>query len=204
MQFSTTVYGESNMSEPIKSFTTDIPSWRPRISPLNMEEASAEQLESMRAATANTKIGEFTRVLALDPETLLHLTPLLIEIMSGRGELTRPDIELGAVCSSVVNRSIYCAAAHSNQYNQLTEDHTVIDSIFSFGESAELAPRQKALLRFATNLSQCPPNGISSDVACLLDNGLSMGEILDLVLATSLFGWVNRLSQVLGDPVPQE
>lgn len=191
------------MSEPIKSFTTDIPFWKPRISPLNMEEASAEQLESMRVMTANTKIGEFIRVLALDPETLLHLTPLLIGIMSDRGGLSRSDIELGAVSASVANRSIYCAAAHSHQYNQLTEDDSVIDSIFSIGKSDELSPRQKTLLQFATNLSHSPPDGTYSDIARLFDNGLNMEEILDLVLTASLFGWVNRLSQVLGDPVAQ-
>ena len=190
------------MSEPIKSFTTDIFSWRTRIPPLNMQEASAEQLESMRVLTSDTEIAVFTRVLALDPETLLHLTPLLFGIMSGRGRLSRSEIELGAVSASVVNRSIYCASAHSNQYNELTENHTVIDSIFSLGDSAEFDPRPKALLLFATNLSQCPPSGTHLDIARLVDNGLNMEEILDLVLAVSLFSWVNRLSQVLGDPIP--
>ena len=191
------------MTEPIKSLTTDIPFWRPRISPLNIEEASDEQLESMGVTTSNTKVGEFTRVLALDSETLLHLTPLLISVMSGRGALSSAEIELGAVSASVANRSIYCAAAHSYQYNQLTEDHTVINSIFSIGEPVELSPRQKAILQFVTSLSQCPPYGTNSDITCLLDNELNLEEILDLVLAVSLFGWVNRLSQVLGDPVSQ-
>ena len=191
------------MTEPIKSLTTDIPFWRPRISPLNMEEASDEQSESMRVTTSNTKVGEFIRVLALDSETLLHFTPLLVSVMSGRGALSRSEIELGAVSASVANRSIYCAAAHSNQYNQLTEDHTVINSIFLIGEPVELSPRQKAILQFATSLSQCPPNGTNSDITCLFDNELNMEEILDLVLVVSLFGWVNRLSQVLGDPVSQ-
>ena len=162
-----------------------------------MEEASVEQLESMRVTTLNTEIGEFTRVLALDYETLFSLTPLLTGIMSAR-----PDIELGAVSASVANRSIYCAAAHSHQYNQLSEDDSVIDSIFSLKEFADLAPRQKVLLQFVTGLSQCPPAGTKSDIACLSGEGFSMEEILDLVLAASLFGWVNRLSQVLGDPVP--
>ena len=115
------------MSEPIRSFTTAVPYWRPRITPLDIEEASDEQLEAMKVTTSNTKIGEFTLVLALDPETLLHFTPLINGIMSGQGGLSRPETELGAVSASVVNRSIYCAAAHSNQYNQLTKDDAVMD-----------------------------------------------------------------------------
>jgi len=191
------------MSEPIRSFTTAVPYWRPRITPLDIEEASDEQLEAMKVTTSNTKIGEFTLVLALDPETLLHFTPLLNGIMSGQGGLSRQETELGAVSASVVNRSIYCAAAHSNQYNQLTKDDAVMDSIFSSGEAADISPRQKALLLFSSKLSKCPSEATKADVERLSDNGLDMDEVLDLVFAASLFSWVNRLSHVLGDPLAQ-
>ena len=191
------------MSEPIRSFTTAVPYWRPRITPLDIEEASDEQLEAMKVTTSNTNIGEFTLVLALDPETLLHFTPLLNGIMSGQGGLSRPETELGAVSASVVNRSIYCAAAHSNQYNQLTKDDAVMDSILSSGEAADISPRQKALLLFSSKLSKCPSEATKADVERLSDNGLNTDEVLDLVFAASLFSWVNRLSHVLGDPLAQ-
>ena len=191
------------MSEPIRSFTTAVPYWRPRITPLDIEEASDEQLEAMKVTTSNTKIGEFTLVLALDPETLLHFTPLINGIMSGQGGLSRPETELWVVSASVVNRSIYCAAAHSNQYNQLTKDDAVMDSIFSSGEAADISPRQKALLLFSSKLSKCPSEATKADVERLSDNGLDMDEVLDLVFAASLFSWVNRLSHVLGDPLAQ-
>jgi len=191
------------MSEPIRSFTTAVPSWRPRITPLNIEEASGAQLEAMGVMNASTNIGEFTLVLALDPETLLHLTPLLKGIMSDQGGLSRSETELGAVSASVVNRSIYCAAAHSNQYNQLTKDAAVIDSIFSLGESADIPPREKALLEFTSKLSKSPSEAAKADIERLFSNGLDMVEVLDLVFAASLFGWINRLSHVLGDPMPR-
>ena len=191
------------MSEPIISFTTTVPYWRPRITPLDIDEASEEQLEAMKATTSNTKIGEFTLVLALDPETLLHFTPLLNGIMSGPGGLSRPEAELGAVSASVVNRSIYCAAAHSNRYNQLTKDDAVMDSILSSGEAADISPRQKALLLFSSKLSKCPSEATKADIQQLFDNGLNIDEVLDLVFAASLFSWVNRLSHVLGDPLAQ-
>ena len=191
------------MSEPIISFTTAVPYWRPRITPLDIGEASDEQLEAMKVTTSNTNIGEFTLVLALDPETLLHFTPLLNGIMSGQGGLSRPETELGAVSASVVNRSIYCAAAHSNRYNQLTKDDAVMDSILSSGEAADISPRQKALLLFSSKLSKCPSEATKADVERLSDNGLNMDEVLDLMFAASVFSWVNRLSHVLGDPLAQ-
>ena len=158
----------------------------------------------MKVTVSNTKIGEYTLVLALDPETLQQRTPLFNGIMYGRGGLSRAETELGAVAASVVNKCIYCAAVHADRYNQLTKDESVMDSIFADGEDADIDERQKALLSFATKLSKCPSEATKADVERLVENGLSMGEILDLVLSASLFGWANRLMHVLGDPLPQD
>ena len=67
-----------------------------------------------------------------------------------------------------------------------------MESVFSNGEDADLDPRQKAILNFATKLSKCPSEAGKADVELLVENGLDMDEILDLVLSTSLFGWANR------------
>ncbi|SUZ50974.1 uncharacterized protein METZ01_LOCUS3828 [marine metagenome] len=158
----------------------------------------------MKVTVSNTKIGEYTLVLALDPETLQQRTPLFNGIMYGRGGLSRAETELGAVAASVVNRCIYCAAVHAKRYNELTKDEAIMDSVFAGGVDAELEPRLNALLEFATKLSKCPSEATKEDVERLIENGLSMGEVLDLVLSASLFGWANRLMHVLGDPLPQE
>ena len=192
------------MKKPIKEFTTSVPFWQPRVIPLELEEASDEQLNAMKVTVSNTKIGEYTLVLALDPETLQQRTPLFNGIMYGRGGLSRAETELGAVAASVVNRCIYCAAVHADRYNQLTKDESVINSVFAEGENTELDERPKAILKFAAQLSNCPSNATKADTKRLADNGLDMGEILDLVLSASLFGWANRLMHVLGDPLPQD
>ena len=192
------------MKEPITEFTTFVPFWQPRVIPLELEEASDEQLNAMKVTVSNTKIGEYTLVLALDPETLQQRTPLFNGIMYGRGGLSRAETELGAVAASVVNRCIYCAAVHADRYNQLTKDESVINSVFAEGENTELDERPKAILKFAAKLSNCPSDATEADTKRLADNGLNMGEILDLVLSASLFGWANRLMHVLGDPLPQD
>jgi uncharacterized peroxidase-related enzyme len=192
------------MSEPIKDFTTVVPFWKPRVTPVELANATDEQLQAMKVTVSNTKIGEYTLVLALDPETLQQRTPLFNGIMYGRGGLSRAETELGAVAASVVNRCIYCAAVHANRYNELTKTETVIGSIFEPDEDTELDARTAALMDFATKLSQCPSEATKADVERLIENGLSMGEVLDLVLSASLFGWANRLMHVLGDPLPQD
>ncbi len=190
--------------EPIKNFTTAVPHWQPRVTPVELQNATDEQLDAMKVTVSNTKIGEYTLVLALDPETLQQRTPLFNGIMYGRGGLSRAETELGAVAASVVNQCIYCAAVHANRYNELTKDESLTESIFAGSVDAETEPRINALLEFATKLSQCPSEATRADVERLIENGLSMGEVLDLVLSASLFGWANRLMHVLGDPLPQE
>ena len=192
------------MKEPIKEFTTSVPFWQPRVIPLELKEASNEQLNAMKVTVSNTKIGEYTLVLALDPETLQQRTPLFNGIMYGRGGLSRAETELGAVAASVVNRCIYCAAVHADRYNQLTKDQSVINNVFSEGENTELDERPESILKFAAKLSNCPSDATESDAKRLGDNGLNMGEILDLILSASLFGWAKRLMHVLGDPLPQD
>jgi len=190
--------------EPIKNFTTAVPHWQPRVTPVELQNATDEQLDAMKVTVSNTKIGEYTLVLALDPETLQQRTPLFNGIMYGRGGLSRAETELGAVAASVVNQCIYCAAVHANRYNELTKDESLTERIFAGSVDAETEPRINALLEFATKLSQCPSEATRADVERLIENGLSMGEVLDLVLSASLFGWANRLMHVLGDPLPQE
>ena len=190
--------------EPIKNFTTVVPHWQPRVTPVELQNATDEQLDAMKVTVSNTKIGKYTLVLALDPETLQQRTPLFNGIMYGRGGLSRAETELGAVAASVVNQCIYCAAVHANRYNELTKDESLTERIFAGSVDAETEPRINALLEFATKLSQCPSEATRADVERLIENGLSMGEVLDLVLSASLFGWANRLMHVLGDPLPQE
>ena len=90
-----------------------------------------------------------------------------------------------------------------DSYNQLTDDESVMDSILSEDETTRLNDRQIALLEFATNLSKSPSEATTSNMERLVENGLSMSEVLDLILSASLFGWANRLMHVLGDPLTQ-
>ncbi|MCI0792524.1 MAG: peroxidase-related enzyme [Chloroflexi bacterium] len=192
------------MREPITEFTTVIPFWKPRLTPVELDEASEEQLDAMKVTPSDTGVGAYVLVLAHDPKTLKERTPLFNGIMYSHGGLSRKETELGAVAASLVNRCIYCAAVHSSRYNQLAKDETVIESIFDGSEDAGLDPRQKAIFNFATNLSKCPSEASKADMKRLVDAGLGMDEIFDLVLTASLFGWANRLMHVLGDPIPQD
>lgn len=192
------------MSDPIQTFTTTVPYWRPRVTPIRLEDATPEQLEALKVTPSNMKVSEYVLVLAHDSETLRERTPLFNAIMYNRGGLSRAERELGAVGASVVNRCVYCAAVHASRYNQLAKDVAVIERIFADGEDAQLDPRQTAIFNFAVKLSKCPPEATPADMAALKAAGLGADEILDLILSSALFGWANRLMHTLGDPIESE
>jgi uncharacterized peroxidase-related enzyme len=192
------------MTAPIHDFTATVPYWRPRVTPIKLEDATPDQLEALKVTPSNTKVSEYVLVLARDSETLRERTPLFNAIMYNRGGLSRAERELGAVGASIINRCLYCAAVHASRYNQLAKDITVIERIFADGEDAELNPRQRAIFRFSVKLSKSPPDVSKADMETLKAAGLGPNEVLDLVLSAALFGWANRLMHTLGDPIEIE
>lgn len=189
------------MSRVIRKFTTRVPHWRPLLTPVNPDTATPAQQEALKETPSNTKVSDYVLVLAHDPESLRIRTALFNGIMYDPDGLSRAEREIGAVAASFVNRCIFCAAVHAQRYNQLSNDESVMQEIFFHGEEATLDPRQQAILRFSVGLSQCPPQVSAQDIQQLRDVGLDELEILDLTLATTLFGWANRLMHTLGEPV---
>ena len=192
------------MSDVLHDFTTTVPHWRPRVTPIKLEDATPDQLDALKVTPSNTKVSDYVLVLARDSETLRERTPLFNAIMYNRGGLSRAERELAAVGTSIVNRCVYCAAVHASRYNVLAKDVDVIELIFANEEDAELDPRQSAIFNFAVKLSKCPPDVSKADMEALTAAGLGPDEVLDLVLSAALFGWANRLMHTLGDPIKKE
>ena len=192
------------MSDVIHRFTRNVPEWRPRVTPVRLDEATEEQLDALQVTPSNTKVSDYVLVLAHDPETLKVRSPLFNAIMYDRGGLSRAERELGAIGASIVNRCIYCAAVHASRHAQLEKSTAVTDALFANGENADLAPRDRAIFDFAIRLSRTPSEAGPEDIEALRDAGLDETEILDLILSSALFGWANRLMHVLGDPVRAE
>jgi uncharacterized peroxidase-related enzyme len=187
--------------EVLHDFTTEVPDWRPRVTPIDLARATPAQLDALKVTPSNTKVSDYVLTLAHDVETLKVRSPLFNAIMYNRGGLGRTGRELGAVAASVVNRCVYCAAVHASRYNQLTKSDEVMATIFAAGEQAKLEPRDQVIFDFAVKLSKTPSKATPEDMQRLRAAGLSEEEILDLTLSTALFGWANRLMHVLGEPV---
>lgn len=189
------------MKPAVHDYTTDALDWRPFVTPVKLDEASPEQRDALKITPSNKKVSDYVLVLAHDPETLLHRSPLFNKIMFGADGLDRASRELGAIGSSIVNRCIYCVAAHARQYNQLTKTTALVDTIFADETRARLPPREQAVFDFAVKLAAFPPAATGDDVARLSAVGLGALDILDLILSAAIFGWANRLMHTLGEPV---
>ena len=171
------------MSELIKTFTREVPDWKPRVKPVNLDEATEAQLDALKVTPSNTKVSDYVLTLAHDVESLKVRSPLFNAIMYDKGGLKRSERELGAIAASVLNSCIYCNAVHMSRHAQLEKDTSVTDSILADGENAKLADRDSAIFQFSLKLSSCPPDVGNEDLIDLEEAGLKQDEVLDLILS---------------------
>ncbi|MEM6693988.1 MAG: peroxidase-related enzyme [Pseudomonadota bacterium] len=192
------------MTRVVTKFTRHVPHWRPRVVPVKLSEANADQLDALKVTPSKTKVSDYVLTLAHDVESLKVRSPLFNAILYDPGGMSRAERELGAIGASMVNHCIYCAAVHADRHAQLEKSTEVTDRLFRDGAKADLSPRDRAIFDFAVALSACPSKADETHIAALRAEQVSEAEILDLILSTALFGWANRLMHVLGDPVRPE
>lgn len=192
------------MSQPVHEFTIEALDWKPYVKPVDVETATAEQLDALKITPSNRKISDYVLVLANEPETLKERTPLFNDIMYSEGGLSRGGREIGALAASFVNRCIYCASVHAARYIQLEKRPEVVDEIYSSGLDANLPEFEQALFNFGVDLTAHPDNVGAYQFYHLREIGLDDLQILDLIHAVAIFGWANRLMHTLGEPHRQD
>ncbi|MEQ1936732.1 peroxidase-related enzyme [Mesorhizobium sp. CN5-321] len=175
--------------------------WRPYIAPVELSEATPEQLDAMKVTPSAKKVSDYVRTLAHDPESYLARTILFNAIMYVEGGLARPDRELGALGASIVNGCRYCAVVHARRHAELTKSDDVVSALY-LDQPETLGPRDAAIYDFARRLSVTPSEATEKDIAALRAAGMDDVEIIDLIHAISIFGWANRLMHVLGHAEP--
>jgi len=184
----------------MRDFTHGELDWRPWLAPLDLANATEQQLVALKVTPSNRAVGAYSLVLAHDPEALSARSPLYNGIMFGSRGLPRAERELGAVAASRINGCAYCASVHAKRFTELTKEAEVMARLQRDGARATLDPRRKAILDYAVKLTRDPAAISAADAAPLRAQGLSDLEILDLTHAVAMFAWANRLMQTLGEP----
>lgn len=89
---------------------------------------------------------------------------------------------------------------HAQRFAQLAKHDDVIQQIFADPHTAGTTERERAIVRYAIDITLAPESIDANALAPLIAAGLSTGEILDLSYAVAMFAWANRLMLMLGEP----
>ncbi len=163
-------------------------SWIDIIEP---EEAEGKLKEIYKTiAGKRGKVSNIMKVHSLNPEAMLKHLELYMQLMFGRSGLTRLEREAIAVAVSEENNCDYCLNHHRVALKSYTKNKKNL--------TTEKNKRINFLVEFAKKLTKDPSNINEKAIIDLRSKGFSDREILDLVLITAYFNFVNRIALGLG------
>jgi uncharacterized peroxidase-related enzyme len=182
-------------------FTNETLDWKAWLDVVDPHTATPKQIEVLEMSHPKAKESDYYLFLAHQPAILKQRSEAYNAIMYAPGGLARADRELGALTVSRINGCVYCASVHAQRFEQLAKRNDTVSQVFHDPHTAGTTDREKAIVQFSIKLTQQPENIDAQDMQALKDVGLSDGDILDLLHATSIFAWANRLMLNLGEPV---
>jgi len=172
----------------------------PRIKVINHAEATAKFKEIYDELVKSLgQLAEVHKIQSLRPESIIAHMALYMEIMYSRSELSRAERELIGTIVSIANGCKYCTKHHSEALNHYWKDDSKIEKLIN-GRFAEiLSPKETTLCEFSRHLTLNPEKHENNDFTIQLRSlGLSDSAILDVVLVTAYFNFVNRVVLSLG------
>lgn len=145
------------------------------------------------------KVANVLKVHSLNPTALKEHLDLYDAVLFGSSPLRRADREAIAVVVSAANECDYCVRHHAEalqaywrdeaRTRQLADDYTALD---------DLDDQLRTACDVARKLTVSPGAMSEADVHTLRDAGWADRAVLDIVLVTSYFNFVNRITNALG------
>ncbi|MDG6228765.1 MAG: peroxidase-related enzyme [Candidatus Thermoplasmatota archaeon] len=149
-------------------------------------------------------ISNILKVHSLHPTAMKNHLDLYLSLMFNKSDLKREDKELIAVIVSSINHCEYCIRHHTDALRFYWKDEKKIEDVLLKKEASDLlSDPQKALVEFAVKLTKYPKNVNYEDVDRLKKNGFKDKDILEVVLISSYFNFVNRIALGLGVEVDE-
>lgn len=182
-------------------FTNAVLDWKSWIEVLDLTKASPEQIEVLEMSHPQAKTSDYYLTLAHQPEVLRQRSEAYNTIMYAPKGLPRTDRELGALTVSRINGCVYCSSVHAQRYEQLAKSNIAVEQVFDNPDTAGTTDREKAVVKFSGKITRKPDQINAEDIMALENAGLSLNEIMDLINATAIFAWANRLMMNLGEAV---
>ena len=119
------------------------------------------------------------------------------ELMLGESELSKLEREMIAVAVSSVNHCFYCLVAHGSAVRRISKDPALGELMVMNYRTAELDPRQGAMLDFAVKLTEKPHGIVETDRELLREHGFSSKAIWDIGAVAAFFNMSNRMASAV-------
>ncbi len=151
-------------------------------------------------AVCQDKLGMIPNVLrayAFDIGKLNAFTAMYNDLMLGDSGLTKLEREMIAVVVSSANRCWYCQVAHGAAVRELSGDPVLGERMVMNYRTADLTPRQRAMLDFAVKLTEASAKVEEPDRQALRDLGYSDRDIFDIASVAGFFNMTNRVASAV-------
>jgi uncharacterized peroxidase-related enzyme len=137
------------------------------------------------------------RAYSLRPQQLRGFIALYDSIMNDASGLTKAEREMIAVAVSAQNHCFYCLISHGAVLRIRAKDEVLADAIAANYRTANLTPRQRAMLDLAIKITDASATVDDQDIAGLRDHGFSDEDIMDIIQTAALFNYSNRVASAL-------
>ncbi|MFM0739648.1 peroxidase-related enzyme [Paraburkholderia xenovorans] len=182
-------------------FTSQTLGWSAWLDTVALDQASPAQTAVLETSHPHAKTSDYYLLLVHEAEILRQRSGAFNSIMYAPGGLSRAERELASTVVSRINGCVYCASVHAQRFQQLTKRDDVIQQVFADPQTAGTTERERAIVRYAIDLTLHPEAVNAESLDALRHAGLDDAQILDLSHAIAIFAWANRLMLTLGEPV---
>ena len=149
--------------------------------------------------TKRGQLSEVLKIQSLHPSAIKSHIAFYMDIMFSKTALSRAEKEMIAVVVSVANGCIYCQTHHGAALNNYWKDESRIAQLKSDYHTSGLSEKELVMCEFSVHLTKNPAAHENEDYTLQLRNkGLDDTAILDVVLVTAYFNFVNRMVLSLG------
>jgi uncharacterized peroxidase-related enzyme len=167
------------------------------VTALGLPQAELDEEIAAYFAKCLEKIGFVPNVLvayAHDLAKLKAFAALYNDTMLAPSGLSKLEREMIAVVVSAINRCFYCLVAHGAAVRQLSGDPVLGELMVMNWRAATLSARHRAMLEFASVLTEAPYLVGEEDRQGLRDVGFTNADIWDIAATVGFFNMSNRVA----------
>jgi uncharacterized peroxidase-related enzyme len=118
-------------------------------------------------------------------------------LMERESGLTKAEREMIVVATSGANDCHYCIVAHGAILRIYAKNPLVADQVATNYRTADITPRQKAMLAFALKVSLGSRDLVDDDYAAVRAHGFSDEDIWDIGAIAAFFAMSNRMADLI-------